>query len=520
MPIESLEPRIAPAAGLTVTHLPGGALNLTATDGADAIAIRSDEPGWLTIGTQSGDLFVDSSAAENPVTIPMPRGAITVDLAGGDDQLFIHPAVIPGSLTVNDPSGLSDISITGLIVRGALKLNGSSDDDTITVDGRLSVGKDFTVELGGGTADLLFNQSRGLSMSVGGTFRVHGTAATTVVALGLALNGQAVRNIDNDPGTPEELDEPLALRDFKIGRDVSFEAAGTNAALYLGAAEARIGGKVIARATGANGSLDYFHVNDGLLSIAKGVQVEAANGSSVFIEGVSVSVGGSISLLGGPGDDLFSVFGNNRLTLPKTTLTFGDGKSDTTFRARDTWSMAGALAVTAGSGDDTLQLKGAGKITGAVTGDFGTGKATITVNGDGVGRMSVGPLFRMTAQTQVLAGIYNAVMTGRVEVIGKGGDDLLAFDSATVKGAVVFTGGAGADVFLVDEAAGGYLTPSAFLGPVLADMGDHSDTIVLGHESLSGRAKFFGPVTLRGIFGENYSAPASTITFAKMPVIS
>lgn len=520
MPIEPLEPRIAPAAGLIVTRLPTGGLNFTATDGDDAIFLRSDEPGWLTFGTQTGDLLIDGVVAPNPATIAMPKGAVTIDLLGGADQLFLNPMIIPGSLTVNDPSGDSDVAITGLIVRGALTLNGSSDDDAVSIDGRLSVGKDFKIELGSGTSDLVFNQSRGLSMSVGGNFRVHGTAETTIVALGLSLNGQLVRNIDNDPGTPEELDEPLELRDFRVGLDVNFEAAGQNAALYLGAGDARIGGRLIARATGVTGNLDYFHVNGGAINIAKGVKLEAGHATSVLMEALSVNIGGSFNLLGGPGDDRLTIFGNNTARLPKTTLIFGDGTTDTLIRARDAWSLSSSLAVTAGSGDDVLSLKGPGKILGNVTGDFGSGKATVSVNGDGAGRMNVGPLLKMTAQTQVLVGIYNSVINGRVEVTGRGGDDLLAFDSAKVLGPVVFTGGAGADVFLVDESTTGYLTPSAFLGPVLADMGDHADTIVLGSESGAGRATFFSTVTLRGIFGETYAPPASTVVFKITPKIS
>ncbi len=521
MPIEILEPRIAPAAGLTVTHLAAGGLKFTATDGADAIFVRSDEPGWLSFGTQNGDVIIDGVVADNPASIPMPKGAVTIDLLGGDDQLFLNPMVLPGSLTVNDPSGLSGIAITGLIVRGSLTLNGSSSDDRISIDGRLGVGKDFRVEFGGGTTDVLFNENRGLSITVGGGFRVHGTATTTIVALGLSLSGQLVGNIDTDPGIAEELDVPLALREFRVGRDVSFEAAGAYGGLLLSAAEGRVGGSLVARATGVGGVLDYFHVNEGPLRITSGVQLEAGGGTSVLMEGLNIKVGGSIDLHGGSGDDTFTIFGNNSMRLPKTTLAFGDGATNTRISAREPWTLAGALAITAGSGDDTLQLRGPGKVTGSVTGDFGNGMAAVTVNGDGAGRMSVGSLLKMNALTQLSVGVYNATVNGRIEVIGHGGDDLLAFDSVRVTGPVVFTGSAGADGFAVDDTVPGYLTPSVFRGPVTVDLGDHTDTVIIGREVASGRATFFGPFSVKGILGENYTvANAPTVIFKKTPSIS
>src|SRR5207249_1911805 len=102
------------------------------------------------------------------------------------------------------------------------------------------------------------------------------------------------------------------------------------------------------------------------------------------------------------------------------------------------------------------------------------------------GRMTLGPLLRLTAQTQVLVGIYNAVILGRVEVTGHGGADTLRFDSVRVTGPVVFTGSAGADGFLVDDGAVGYVTPSVFLGPVTIDLGDGADGVILGSSTPAG----------------------------------
>ncbi len=520
--IEPLETRLAPATGLTVTPLPGGALHLTATEGDDTVYLRSDEPGFLTVGSVAGDLVFKGEIVPNPITIAMPKGAISVDLLGGSDHLYLDPMTIPGSLTVNDTSGASQIEINHVLVRGSMTINGSSDNDTITVDGRLGVTKDLTLELHGGSGDVFYNTNPGLSFTVGGNFKVHGTASTTIVALGLALDGQAVRKYDD---ARSQADVPLMLRDMKIGKNLTFEASGTDVRLFLGAADGRVGGILSAKATASNGVLGYFHSNAGPLNIAGGLVVEAGGLADVRMNALSISIGRSLSFTGGIGNDVLSVVANNSMRLPRTVLTMGDGSNTAGFRAFEPWTLTGSLAMTAGSGDDILSVLGPGKITGNLTGDFGSGMAAVTVNGDGNGRMSVGPLFKVTSQNSLLVGIYNAVMNGRVEVVGHGGDDALAFDSVKVVGAVSFSGSAGADGFYVDGFTANqpkppftYFTPSAFLGPVRADMGDGADHIIFGASSDAGRATFLNSVSVLGIMGETIDLTSAKVTFKKTPV--
>lgn len=522
--IEPLELRLAPATGLTVTHLPGNALHLSGTEGDDGIFLRSDEPGFLTVGMGAGDLVLDGQIVpgSNSITIPMPKGAVSVDLLGGADQLFLDPMTLPGSLTVNDTTGPAQIVISDLGVRGAMTINGSSDNDTLTVDGRLRVGKDLTLELHGGTADAFYNTQSGLSFSVGGSFRFHSEAPTAIVALGLSLDGQPVRKYDDARSQP---DVPLMLREMKIGKNLSFEASGADTRLLLGAATETIGGIVSAKATAANGVLGYLNFNAGGLNLVGGLVVEAGGLADVRLNALSVSIGTSLRVTGGIGNDTLSVVASHAMRLPKTTLNLGDGNNTAGFRAFDPWTLTGSLAMTAGSGDDLLSVLGPGKITGNLIGDFGSGMAAVTVNGDGSGRMSVGPLFKVTSQNSLFVGIYNAVMNGRVEVNGHGGDDALAFDSVKVVGAVSFTGSAGADRFFVDGFTADqpkppllYYTPSVFMGPVRADMGDGIDHVIFGAESNAGRANFLAPVTVLGILGETIDPIATTVKFKKGPI--
>jgi hypothetical protein len=520
--IEPLEPRLAPATGLTVTHLPGNALHLTATEGDDGVYIRSDEPGFLTVGSVAGDLILDGLMVANPITIPMPKGAVSIDLLGGSDQLALDPMTLPGSLTVNDSTGPSRIGITNVLVRGSMTINGSSDNDTITVDGRLGVTKDLTLELRGGTGDLFYNTQNSLSFTVGGNFKIHGTAATTIVALGLSLDGNLVRKYDDNR---TQYDVPLMLRELKVGKNLTFEASGTDVRLLLSAANEQVGGILSAKATASNGVLGFLQGNAGPLNIAGGLVVEAGGLADVRLNALSISIGRSISFTGGIGNDVLSVIANNGMRLPKTTLNLGDGNNTAGFRAFEPWTLTGSLAVTAGSGDDLLSVLGPGKITGNLTGDFGSGMAGVTVNGDGNGRMSIGPIFKMTSQSNLLVGIYNAVMNGRVEVTGHGGDDALSFDSVKVVGAVAFTGSAGADGFYVDGFTANqpkppllYFTPSVFTGAVRADMGDGIDHVIFGSESDAGRANFLSSVSVLGIMGETLDPIASTVKFKKAPV--
>jgi len=506
---------------LTITRLPLGALNITATEGADTVFLRSDEPGWLVVEVAGGDLVIDGEIAPNPVAFAMPKGPITIEMLGGDDQLVLKPMIIPGSLTINDPSGEASTFIEGLIVKGALTYNGSTGDDAINIEGRLSVGKDFKVELGSGASDLIYNYNRGLSLNVVGSFRVHGTADATTIALGLAPNGDRVRPND-DPATLDvrEPDMPLLLREMRIGRDFVYEGGEGNA-IYLSAANTLIGGKFTAKGTGPDAYLDYFQKNDGPLRIGTGLQIEAGLGTSVLLEGLNVTVGGAINVVGGTAADYFTAFSNTTMKLPKTTLNLGAGASITEMSATEAWSLAGNLSITAAAGDDNLALRGPGKVTGSVIGQFGDGVAEVLVNGGTFGRMSVGPLFKIDALEQVLVGIYNSTMNGRVEVIGHGGDDVLAFDSVKVVGAVVFTGSGGLDAFLIDNTDIGYFAASSFLGPVTADMGESPDTVVIGRELLSGRVTFSVSVNIRGIVGEAYMVASPPFaTFKKTPVVS
>lgn len=504
--LESLESRIAPAAGLTVTHALGGALNFTTTDGDDTIFIRSDEPGWISFGTQTGDLIVDGVMVTSPATIRMPKGPVTVDLLGGADTLLLNPMTLPGSLTVNDPSGASEIRITGLAVKGALTINGSADNDLIAIDGLLRVGKDLNIELHGGTDDIIRNEARGLTFSVVGSAHIHGSATNTIVALGFDEQANFARNI----GTP------LVLRDLRVGRDLTVEASGSLVSVFLHGAQTRIGGKLSVRATGAAANLDLLDVADGPMSVVGGISIASTGSSDVAIEGQTVNIGGSIKLQSGAGDDTFAIFSNTTMSLPVTQLIFGDGKTDTSVRGHEAWTLTGSIGATAGTGEDKFTLSGPGKVTGNVTGDFGGGFANVTLNGDGNGRMTVGTLLRETALDGIGVGIFNATMLGRVEVIGKGGADALIFDSAKVVGAVSFTGSTGSDGFLVDNQTVGYLTPSVFLGPVNVDLGGDADGVILGLNSQSGHATFFGSVIFKGILGETYSvAPQPIIVFKK-----
>jgi|GEM_PF-4852673 len=530
--IEPLESRIAPAAGLTLTQGPGGSLAVDATGGDDRIELRSDEPGWLTAivyfdaGGEAPTIAVDGVIKSNPYTMPMPKGAITVNMLGGEDVLYLGPATIPGSVIVNDLTSSAGtgggVVISGLTVKGALTINGSSGDDIITVDGKLSVGKDFNVNFGGGTFDGMANSYSGLTVKIGGSFRVQGTADATAVTLGLDISGNPVR-ANADPG-----DDPLTMRELRVGKDFTFTSP--NGRLFLGSALTQIGGKLDARATGASGSIDFFSRAGNTQGIIGGLNVQAADRTNVYVDALALKIGKGISVTGGTGNDSFTLFGRDTMSLPKTNLIFGDGNSTVFVQAHEAWTLSGSLALTAGNGDDSFTIAGPGKITGGVTGDFGVGHSFVAMTGEQSGRLSFGPLVKFAAQSQMVVRIYNANLAGKVEVTGSDGADALFFDSVKVAGSVAFTSGLGSDLFSVDGRLSAetsapvylplFVTPSVFSGPINVDLGGDTDYMEIGTNTFTGRASFLSLVSIRGVAGENtFVAGQQSVTFKKQPTI-
>jgi len=230
------------------------------------------------------------------------------------------------------------------------------------------------------------------------------------------------------------------------------------------------------------------------------------------------------------GNDSFTLFGNDTMSLPKVNLVFGEGNSTVFIQAHEAWKLAGSLGLTAGSGDDSFTIAGPGKITGGVTADFGLGHSFVAMTGEQAGRLSLGPLVKFSAQTQMVARIYSATLAGKVEIIGSDGDDALFLDSVKVASTVTFNAGLGGDALSIDGRGAPettspvflplFLTPSVFSGAINVDLGGDTDFLEIGRESLSGRASFLTTVSIRGVAGENtYVAGTQSITFKKQPII-
>lgn len=537
-PIEPLESRIAPA-GISIAHLAAGALDITSTDGDDVVYLHSDEPGYLSIACPTGDVTLDGfTGPTQAVTIPMPKGLISVKLLGGSDQLYvgsfsdfspdalnIGTIVFPSSLKISDVSGGALVVLNGVVVKGDLTLNGGSGDDDFILESRVSVGKNFSAELGSGTSDFIRNRYSGLDFSVKGNFSVHGSAANTVVALGLTSGGLPVRQVDTDPNTPEELDVPLVLRDFRVGGSVAVEGGGSLARLMIGSAQISILGTATVKttATGAESGLNLLA--GGPLGIGKGLRVQTGGSSFADLEGQRVSIGVGVDVLGASGADEFSIYSPGSVRLPRVTLAYGDGDTMTRISAQDPWGVAGALTVTAGLGTDTVRLSGPGKLASTLMGSFGAGQAGVTMGSSGSGALSLGPSTKLTATGDLVVFAFNTILPGRFEVTGADGNDELAFDSVRATGAIIFNGNNGTDGLYIDDSASRLYTPSSFAGAVTANFGDGADTAVIGNDSGTGRAVFTGAVTFRGLLGESYvdyttSGPTGNpyVKFKKAPV--
>jgi hypothetical protein len=145
--IELLESRIAPA-NIAITTTPDGGYNIVGTDSPDELRIEGIEPGVIQIRNENGTVTVNGSEEVTVANLPVPRGLVMIDLAGGDDFALLISLNFRRDLIINLGDGADLLSINELNVARTLRISGGAGSDQLIVGQTITVGRDLEVDLG------------------------------------------------------------------------------------------------------------------------------------------------------------------------------------------------------------------------------------------------------------------------------------------------------------------------------------------------------------------------------------
>jgi hypothetical protein len=445
--------RLAVAGALTVIDAGDAALTPAITLSADTLTVDGAVSISVAAGTSSiviGDEVTDVQQ--------FGAGLRITGGTGNDSVSFMGIQTIAGAVTVDLKAGSNQTTfVTGSSFAAAsLAILGSTGTDGVLIDNNAEVlvNAGFTVNLGGGantwTTDPGAQFMSGTFTYLGGTgndtIDFSGTDFRVLGAMTINTGTDGTSNVNLDPSSSAYVGGLLTViggkgtenisidsPDFRIGAGLRASLGeGTNSLVTQGALLQVVGG--VAYTAGA-GSDTLLFLNDSLI-VSKAVSFNSAGAGTNFLyfAGVTGSIG-SVSYLGGTGADV---------------LYLGNVDGTTTTRLT---------------------------VNGALTGNFGSGQATVLLADSQVqGVVNLTMAGKSTESDSVT--LYQSVFNSAVNInMGAGASDA-SFRDVFVRGNFTLNTGAGDDNVELETVADD--GESYWFGLVKIMTGAGADTIAIG----------------------------------------
>lgn len=343
--IEALEARIAPAV-VNVSFV-NGILTLTGDATDNEVTITAVDAGFALDGAGTTVFHQDGVAVDTGVVVfAKPLKSIVATFGDAADSLTLAGLKLAGDVTINGGGGDNTITVTeSLLIKGGLKITGAGGTDEVNfARGAVSVGKDFTLDLGDGDNSV---KATVTSFQVGKSLSYTGGSGKDDLSVGTAI--------------------------FKVGGDFLATVKGGASSFSFGA-QAFTVGKNLTYDASASGGGDTA----GLISVASTYQVKGTTtiiggagvvGASMTATPTSVVTNGNLKIVAGTGTVQFGA----------SSVFYGLVTVDGANSAGVNFSGFGkGLNFTGGNGVDKVQFYGMSG--GSVIVDAGDGANEILVS--------------------------------------------------------------------------------------------------------------------------------------------
>lgn len=393
---------------------------------------------------------------------------------------------IKGTARFTSEGGDARVGLFGLQLSiGRVEIDAALSSD-LTVGGQFYGGRiaGGIQILGGAGADTFSMQAIGSNLGVLDIQLGDGENASSIgfvnsKAASISVSGGANRD-----------EVSFTLISSQVKGNVYLQAGAGSSSTDFAGLEATVGGLVHVENGAHAGELvdltfDSFGTHSGFLKVGGILFAPGDGGTSMLrLDGMrDLTVKGSIAIAGGTGNDTLSVQDMMNVRVGKGfDLAMGDGNNNVDGNIYNV--TAGSLKLTGGSGSDFMELAVSGNL-GVVTMELGAGenrpeifgldkpvaiKALSLVSGSLTGE----------ADSLTLVGIQmSGALTAR---FGAGSSDVYIQDGF-IGGVVDVQTGAGADLVRFDTEPSG--SGLALAKPVLIDLGDDSDQLLLGGNGVS-----------------------------------
>ncbi len=441
--MEALEPRLLLSGNVEV-ELKGGALCVTGDDQANDIVIEEVVPGGGRFRVSSGADPTTINGGAGPVELEPVTGGVKAKFGGGDDDVQINAATVPGDLKFKASAGLS----LGL--------------DAVQVEGK--------VDVKSGEGPARFEA-------------VNGSGVTGDVSLKR-----------KDGGTVTTIDDSMVFGSIKVKN-----GAGADA-LALRNGGGAIGDVKVDNGAGSGAPGSHLTWLDGA-GVDGRLDVKGADGDShVIVENASLV---TADLRHQAKRDVVETRFDGAVATSDVLI---KSAGDTQASVVDGGQVVGELSVKAKAGETDVDVTGASYVGGIDLKTKGTRTELLvsesTVGGDIAAKIktpvteatlwdaAAGSVDLRTGDGDDLIRLFALVTADEVSVDTGGGHDDIRVDDTDVLGRLSLDTGDGFDLVQIERNVDPGV--STFAGDVEIDLGDDDDVLLVGVPGDAGRLAVFG----------------------------
>lgn len=423
--IEVLEPRVAPAAIVTVSFT-AGALNLTGDNGDHQFKITAlDEGAFRLESVNSSVLFhVDGVATDtDSLLFTGPIKSLTATGGSGLDSLDLIGLSIAGNVKIDGGAGTNTTTFDTIAIKGGLQvLGGAGNDSILAPQGSLSVKKDVVLSLGDGANGF---ESYAPSLQVGGQIVYTGGSGADAFGVyngAFSVGGNLALNMGAGAAAFKTTAIGFQVSSFQVGKKFIFDASqsliGEMGSVEITAFQTQIGGDT--QITDGEGSLSVtikdFDNTGGSINLRGALSVVPGDGPVAVTFGASQATAKSITIDASAASTSNVSLGEGSLTVPKG-ITYTASGAASTLSMQGTGVISGSfLQLNLGALSNVVSLSARGG---------GFFQKTTVIGGDGNDSVSI-DLFKAKAASidiqpgtgldQVTIALSQSTVSGKVSV--------------------------------------------------------------------------------------------------------
>jgi hypothetical protein len=490
---EALEPRLllTTGAGDVTAALVGGNLYITGDDLGNYINVKSGGAGNLVTVDGTGTTVNGSSA--DWTTPTGVTGNIIIRMNGGNDTLLVQNFTAPKTLTADMGEGQNTLTATNMEWKGLATLQSGDGLDTFTLN-QITADNNVSILGGGGGSTLTLNAgefARNLSVTndSGGQMDIF-AATDTVIHGNLSVNngdGGSTFGFSVNTGTAA-IDGNVSIVDGEGSDYVNFGGAilGRNLSCDLGLGSGdhglTLGGTTVARSVTYHSLDGMGFVNVADSTVGGTLRVNSLRSQEFLGIDTDSTVHGKVKMT--------TYAGTNSLQISGGTV---DGNVSVTSASQgdidisDGAWVKGNVAFTSHTGLDQFRASGA-KISGNIRVDSGTGGSQFNAD---TGALLVRNVKISSTSGNAMVAFNDVSVMGVTNVNLGSGQDTVAINDTGFHGLVTINTGSGYDNLSVEEGGTTSGPTTIFFKGLRANTGAGDDLVVLGQNSIAGRAVDF-----------------------------